>query len=340
MSTATETLMYRDVDLTELKVPKANHELPKKPGALIVTDVGTYLNWVITGQLRPYPNNRGNGRISKKTSESVRAHVHEDALGQATIGPWEGILSQNDWHSRTYGLLWRLLDGELTAAEMNYPIAVKRIREEFMVGYKTLNDGALHSTQDKIKNPDLVYGDVLKRITAPLSDDCVHMVGENKWTVLSSIMFAISDGLTPESEDWDHTTVYARRGPAMKLANDLPKESEIKPSRIKPWESSFSAGIQYWYELMMVFKSDAGKLNIGQIQRSAGFFGFIVVSKMGDGNGTVSLPARNGTLAARILKNFEIIAKICPQLCRGDRADVIKHCRILKDKLGIRPNPR
>lgn len=323
-----EKLMYFSLCLSDLKAPPCRTPLPKKVGEIVVVDLGTYLHWLITGQLVPYTNNRGDGHVSTKTSQDVRDGVWEDALGLSTIGYYKGQLCQADWHSRTFGLLQRYADNNLSREEMGYKIAVKLISEEtFVKTYCKLNGADIHHTKDKIKNPDLVYGQPWDRIRNALSEDCNHMVGDNKWTVVSSIMYALANGLTPENPEWEHLEVYGKRQQAMRLANNLPGEG-LKTARLKPWEPAIVEGIQYWYELMMALKAEAGKLNVSKFTSSAGFFSFIVISKMAG-----VLPARNKTLVNRILRNYNKISPMLNELCRGSHAEIVRNSRKMKEIL-------
>ena len=93
-------------------------------------------------------------------------------------------------------------------------------------------------------------------------------------------------------------------------------------------EFNFAEAIEYWYNLIANIKEQAGVVNVNKIVNSAGFFGYVVVACLSD---YVITPARSVALAKRILKNSEKMVKICPELCRGDRSDINRYCRLLKD---------
>lgn len=327
-----DSVMFFDLDLSEIKnPPKAQNKIPTKAGDVMVTNLGTVLNWIITGALSFYGNNRGNGRVSKKTYGRARLGVLRDCLGEVSIGHWEGMMRLADVQSRFYGFLLRYLEGEMTREELASKVSVRCV-EDFLQAYMLLNDGDNHRTHDKIKNPDLLYGTEWEKICKNLSSGCLDMIGDKRWTVISSLIYALAT-VERSADEWYFPLLYGKRSQASACANRVPNGGPIKLTKAQV--EDLTEAIQYWHELVLTVKAEAGKVNVGKMVRSAGFFGYVLTAKL---SGKNVLPHKIGTLSGRILRNLDKILKICPELCRGNRQEVVIHCGDLTKMLGLKPH--
>lgn len=234
----------------------------------------------------------------------------------------------SDWHSRLYGFLQRYMDEAMTTVELKTKVSV-RCTHDFIESYQDLGNAAPHRTKDKIQNPHLLYGCIWNRIMQPLEEEVVRLVGSNKWTVFSSVVYALNE-TEIDSDEWNWPDIYMNRGPAGRLANLLAGDSVFSHfnKNHTHFEDMFASAIRYWHEMVVELQQKAGVMNISKIRSSAGLFGFIVVSHMRG-----SLPTRPKTASSRILARISDMSRICPELCRGDKVDIIKYCRQLKKVL-------
>jgi len=345
MSVATQTqaesTYFFDLNLTEIKPPKpraiktpmgpAVTEMPTKPGSVVLSTVGAILNWVITGQLAHYLHNRGNGRVSPRTSNAASEGVDPNCMGELTIGEWEDAIRACDWHSRLYGFLQRFIDGDMTTQELNEVVAV-RVTKDFMDSYMKLNDGDNHRTHDKIKCPDLIYGYEWAKVCEHLDGDTIAAIGDKKWTIISCVIYALTT--TPrDSEDWLFPRIYAKRQQANGLANNTPETRKVRLTQAQA--KDFAEAIKYWERLVLALEAKAGTMDIKKVRRSAGFFGFIVVSFLSERN---VLPQKMTTLVERIYKKMNDVLVMCPELCRGNRQEVLLQCERFAGWLKLKPH--
>ena len=316
------------LDLDGVKSPIAQIPVPKKEDDVVIVNVGTPMAWVINGDITYYDNNRGDGAYSKKTAAEARQGLSKAGRGQVTIGWWKGRMRLCDWQSRMYGLLERHIAGEMTREEYATKIAV-HVSDDFLKSYRLLNGGDVHNNKNKMKNSDLLYGGEWEKVKLRLSDECLRMMGDNRWTVVSSLIYSFNN-IERASENWFFPNIYNKRGPATQRANDLPSR-DIRLTNVQADE--FAKAVQYWHELMLHLKADAGKVNVNPIVNSAGFFGFVVAAKLGMDR---VLPARMPTLTNRILKHLQDVVEIAPVLCRGKKTEVLLKCTHLSRMLGMK----
>jgi len=293
-------------------------KMPRSVGSVTIVNLGSIINWVMTEQLSPYFNNRGCGRLSKKTKESAYNGVKGDSLGECTYG----LVVKNrvqkfvltDFHSRLGGFLKRWVEGKMSAKELKTEISV-RVVANHLESYQELNAGDPHRTKDKIKNPDLAYGVILKEIRESVGEKAMAMIGDNKWTILSSIIYNMGLGAIKD-EEWSWPQVYKKRGDAMKIANKNAGHIEVdKDNRLK-----LIHAIQYWHALMKEVETKAAKsgIEICKVTRSAGLFGLIICDRM------CKKPhfATQNVMINKIIRNLVSIRHACPELCRGNKSAV------------------
>ncbi len=312
------------VDLSGLpkaSVPKAEHKMPQKKGTKMITTLGSVMHWILTETLHLYENNRGDGTLSNSTFQSTSQGVDADVIGEVIIGlhkPFgsdEERMTLANGHSRFGGFFQRLLNGELTEDELATPIGVT-VAHHFLSAYQRVNaPGSAHRTKDKIKNVNLAYGGILKRIFKAVGEDCKLAIGDNKWTILSSIIY---NCLTP-NRSWFWPEVYQNRQPAMRKANDL--AGSIKVTQAD--EKRLIVAIDFWFKLMKGLDEQAmnSGVNVKKVIRNAGLFGFIVCDQMR----TNSEFSSATVMIKKIIRNLTIVELACPELCRGDRQTVLRY---------------
>lgn len=289
--------------------------IPRRVGVVQVYTLGSIINWILTGKLVPYLNNRGNGMSSQKTTASAYAGVKGDSLGECTIGIYNGELTLADFHSRLNGFCRRYVDGLMTVRELKTPISV-RVAGDFLSAYRELNGGDPHCTKHKIANPDLAYGSIIQSISTAVGPDCMKLIGQNKWTVLSSIIYNLS---YCEDRNWSWPAVYRFRQVSMKLANNEAGSLVISASD----KRYLIQAIKYWYDLMVVLNNRAKETdnNVKKIIGNAGLFGFIVCDRMW-ATPTFSTPP---VMVKKIIRNLPAVQRACPELCRSNKDTMIEY---------------
>lgn len=311
-------------------IPKETTKLEKKPGKVFLADIGSVLAWALTGQVLPYSNNRGNGKVSSATFRRIcEDGVIPDVIGEVTLGIYHNAEGEeafcfNNWHSRTKAFLWRLLNNKLTPKETSTIVSV-RVQENFIDSYQKMNaPGSAHQTKDKICNPDLAYG---VHLTGPggvferLGDDCISLIGSNKWTILSALLYNLGEN---EVEDWDWPQVYRLRMKARHVADEKAGKFPLTKKKL----DSFVDAVNFWYQLMLTVKAgNTSKIKIEKILRSAGFFGYIVSDQLG----AKEFHASNKITANRIFSNSNELLQSLPELTRGTDITVSKFtCKLDK----------
>jgi len=322
---------FFDIDLTGVKlVPRQIFDVPTVPGTIgSQYTVGGVLNWIISEKVFAYAHNRGDGRVSLATAESAENGVDMDVIGEVTIGSRDGCMQMNDKHSRFYGFMKRHIAGKMSDEEYKTNLSV-RVVKRFIESYVTMAMVTHHRTHDKIKNPDLVFGKVWDEIKNRLSDECKARIGDKRWTVVSSMLLSLST-IDRDSENWNFPHLYSKRGQATAIANNLPSKKLL---HVSPENTdALVEAIQYWSDLILSIKAEAGKANVMKITKSAGFFGFILTAKLSK---LMVLPKME-KVVAQILKRQDDVKEICPDLCRGDRSEVVKFCKRLSTWLQIKP---
>lgn len=314
-------------------IPRASVEMPKKKGSVVLANIGSILNWFLTGHLHPYNFNRGQGQVSQTTSKNVEGGIHPDIIGECTYGWYESPNSDqkgwclNNWHGRLHGCLRRYLSDNLSKTELAISVSV-RVQERFISSYQLMNLNTGHRTKDKIVCPDLVYGAIIQDVYARLSEGCQKLIGSNRWTVLSSILFNM-DGSPKKKREWYWPAVYQKRSKAMERANEAAGTIVISSEMVQ----KLVQAIHFWYDLVMQIEAAAGpsNVNVSKIRTSAGFFGYIICDRMED---TPGISDNKKALTKRIFRHLSDIMELCPELCRGDTITVKKFTGHLNKILG------
>jgi len=315
---------FFDVNLTDVPVPTAQEKMPRKEGKYIVT-LASLLNWVMTGLLHIYDNNRGDGRVSKQTSDSTAAGVNKNAIGEFQIGMYNGDsprITIANGHSRLGGIFQRLANGELTPTELSMSVYVTYLEDgEFMRTYQTVNASTSHKNKDKIKNADLAFGPTLSKIKQGVGEACMSLVGNNKWTVLSSIIL----NLTTPNRSWLWPEVYQKRMAASAAANGLAGELKISAADQK----RLVTAILFWFELMDGLREKAKEsgVDVTKIVNNAGMFGYIVCDQMKTNPELSTIPV----LIKKMIRHLPTILLACPELCRGNRPMILQKTFELDD---------
>lgn len=315
---------FMGIDLSEVKAPRSKYTLPKKPGKVQLTDVAAILAAVINGDLHGYENNRGIGTISEITVKSVEAGVKADSIGECTFGRWnihiddgEGgeivreELCMNNWHSRAFGILRRYIRGELTEKELRIVLSVRFVTE-FLESYQTLNGSPNHHTKDKIRNPDLAYGSILKRVSRAVGPDVEREFDRKKSTVFSSIIY----NMTQPDRSWYWPEVYSLRNKAGNLANESAGYVVITAEQ----ERRLIEAIQFWFALTRELRAASpNSAAVKNIIKSGGFFGYIVSDRL---SGESILSPNHNVTVKKILKNDANVSRIATELCRANLGEV------------------
>jgi hypothetical protein len=314
---------FLGLDLTGCLVPEETIQLEKKPGAVFLATVGSVLSWVLTGQVWAYRNNRGTGKVSLSTFKRIYEDgVLADVVGEVTLGVYQNSEGEkefcfNNWHSRTKAFLARWQDGKLTSKELETVVSI-RVQKNFIDSYQKMNaPGSAHQTRDKICNPDLAYG---FHLTGPsgvferLGNDCVSLIGNNKWTILSTLLYNLGENEIP---DWYWPKVYRLRTKARRLADEAAGELKLTKKKI----DTFVEAVNFWYKLMLTAKSEnTSGVKIEKILGSAGFFGYIVADQLGAKEFHPSIKIT----ANRIYSNYHKLLLSLPELTRGTESTLIK----------------
>lgn len=307
---------FLGVSLDGVKAPANVDKIPKKPGSLIQTTLASVISWIINGTLHPYLHNRGKGVLSAKTLKSAAQGVNVNSLGECTIGLFDNgngdmVMTLADFHSRLAGFLDRYSKGQMTASELVTQISV-RVAVDFMDSYRQLNDSDPHRNKHKIRNPNLAYGPIVTQLFDCLTPSCVARIGENKWTIISSIIY----NMTLPNRDWNWPKVYQKRQLAAHRSNDLAGSINISQKEVK----RLIEAIQSWNDLMEAIeeKANLNGVNVTKITNNAGLFGFLVCDKMW----VAPRLSTNPILTKRIMRHLQNITPLCPELCRGNRQTV------------------
>lgn len=317
---------FFDIDLSQINPPHSTVDVPDVPGDVQQVVLGDVMNWVITEKVHDYSNNRGDGKISKSTAKSAATGVNPDIIGEITIGYYDEEdeenkkLTLNNFHSRIYGFLTRVKKGDMTPEELATPVSV-RVQMNFLGSYLAMNaPGSPHRTKDKIMNPDLKYGKVLGEIFDQVGGGCREFIKSNKWTVLSSIVY----NMTQPDPDWVWPEVYGLRTQAGKSANEIAGKTDILDQKQR---NDIADAISFWYELCKALHDEVKEsgIDVSKITDSAGFFGFVVCDRLqkATGNSSRSFDANQKENVSKILKNLSRMLYICPILCRGDKDQVM-----------------
>lgn len=325
------SFLNKEFDVTP---PTETVSIPTIPGQVIQADVGSVLNWVITGKVLPYDNNRGNGAFANVTVKSIeKKGVIPDIIGECTIGMFargneKPHMRFNNFHSRAAGLLSRLSAGNLTAQEISTPVSV-RVQQDFLSSYQGMNAaGSAHRTKDKIRNPDLAYGAIIAEIENNLPDDFKSVLGENKYTPVISLIYS----LVNQKKSWYWPDVYQTRGTASKKADE--KAGTLKLSKTK--KEALVESIEYWYELVKLLSDHSERFgDVKKVIRSAGFFGYVVTDRLSKkfGNSGRHLPDSVKIANNRILKHLNDVVQSCPSLSRADAEEVLRICISIDKRL-------
>jgi hypothetical protein len=302
-----------DLFLPNVQVPepKLPIKLPDVAGDVQIVTLNHILSWVQKNSIKAYPNNRGRGRFSMRTSKSVYDKVKADVIGECTIGYMHGQLHLCDFHSRIAGLIKRLNDGKLTQDELNIKVSL-RVSNHAVGSYQGLNGGDTHGSFEKTINPDYIFGDFIKKVEESVGTDCVKMMGERMTTVMSCILYNFFTNPDATNRRWDWSFVYRLRQIAGKQADYLAGNVVLSDKDLK----CFIEGVRFWHLLMRDLNA-ACSSNINKIRNSTGFFGYIVCKHLQG----YKFPKMN-LIVERIIKNLPDFCVSCSHLCRGNSNEV------------------
>ena len=308
---ATDFLSNLFLPNVEIPQAKISVKLPSVGGSLQVVTICDILRWVKQGLIKAYPNNRGSGTFSFKTSEAVYNNLKADAIGECSVGYVNGQLYLCDFHSRLAGIIRRLNDGKLTEEELNIPVSL-RVSENAITAYQLLNASDPHRAKDKIVNPDHIFGSYITKINEAVGSDCLKMMGKRMSTVLSCILYNFYTSPDPATRRWDWSYVYRLRQVAAKKAADKAGNLVMSDDDVK----SLIEGVRFWH-LLMRDLNVACPSNINKIRNSTGFFGYILCKHLDK----CKFPKMD-VMVDRIIKNLAEFSNNCSHLCRGNANEV------------------
>lgn len=310
---------FLGLDLAGCPVPSATEPLVTQAGAAYHASLSSILNWILEGKIHAYENNRGQGKVSQATFRRIYEDgICPDVVGECTFGYVQTEngkqLCLNNWHSRAKAFLARLKDNRISNKELKTLVAV-RVQSEFIPSYQKMNaPGSAHRTQDKICNPDLAYGYYIKPVFEQVGSDVVSLIGSNKWTVISAILYNLGRNKVPT---WYWPKVYHLRGEARQVADWLAGEFKVSNAKV----NSFVEALDYWYKFMLQIQAkNAVSLNIKKITKSAGFFGYIVADRVGPKEFHESMKV----CANRVFSHYDKIRNSLPELTRGNDDSLTK----------------
>jgi hypothetical protein len=144
----------------------------------------------------------------------------------------------------------------------------------------------------------------------------MKLIGQNKWTVLSSIIYNLSQD---KDRNWSWPAVYRFRQTAMKLANNEAGSLVISAADKK----CLIQAIQYWYDLMVSLNNRAKETDndVKKILGNAGLFGFIVCDRMWATPNFSTPPV----MVKKIIRNLPKVQRACPELCRSNKDTMIEY---------------
>lgn len=278
------------------------------------------LNWVDTGKLIPYPHNRGLARVSCITAHGVREDFSIDSWGEISYGWYDGQLTIATGHSRIYGLIQRLIDGNLTEEELNEEFSIRCVKD-FMKAYKKSGqNGQSHRSADKVMNPDLTFGGPIYKLKQLLNPDIAEHLNSYSTPLAAMMEFCNFELANPylSEEDynrlsrWDH--VYNNgRGSARHKANEevgnlaLLNVSDAQLNRL-------AVAITDWFHLTVMAKALAGNTNVNFIYK-AGFFGMFVMERY---TGKENMFSDNLLIAKRIVHKPDKLTAPTTELCKNN----------------------
>lgn len=111
-----------------------------------------------------YANNRGTGKVSKKTVASVVASLDTRVLGSIPLAQFTGSDTAEllDWHSRMTGIIEREIEGLNTAAEDEYQVVldVHKVKNSYekMRLYEKFNVQSAHTSANRLDSSDYLFG--------------------------------------------------------------------------------------------------------------------------------------------------------------------------------------
>lgn len=303
-------------ELSRVPVPKIKHTLPKKPGNTGYVSLGSIIGYLLNQTIHAYTHNRGTGTVSKNTSTRVvRDGVNFDVIGEIPFGMTEdGVLALADCHSRLHGVLTLYRDNRLTDTELNSLVSVRYVIRH-LEAYIDANSQDPHKLKDIMQNPTLTYGHlVVNRIFGGLPPQCIAAIGDNKWTTLMSVCYAMIHHDRSDPKEWNFRSVYGCRTPAKDLANRNASDNYLKLSDAQVQEIVKS--IKSWHQLHGAITkcSQVSGVCVKKFLSSSGFFGYYIVHRLRKPN---VLPNDTDSLAKIVMKNILKLTNDC---------SVLSHC--------------
>jgi hypothetical protein len=298
--------------------------IPEETVGVRIIKIRHLLNWIDTKKLIPYPHNRGLARVSSATSKDVRTDFSIDSWGELSYGWYDsgnGIqLTIATGHSRIYGLIQRLIDGNLTEEELNEEFSIRCVKD-FMKAYKKSGgNGQNHKSADKVLNPDLTYGGPIYQLKELLNPDIAERLNGYS-TPLSSMMefchFELENPNLAEEDynrnsRWDQVYNNGRGSARHKSNEEVGDLTLLHVSRSQL--NRLAVAITDWYHLTVMVKALAGNTNVNFIYK-AGFFGMFVMERYA---GKENMFSDNLLIAKRIVHKPDKLTEPTTELCKNN----------------------
>jgi hypothetical protein len=280
----------------------------------------TWLSWVHNGTVRGYEHNRGDGSVATSTVNACRNDLDLDALGCLTVSE-SGVLA--DGHSRTLGLHLRWCEGKMTRSEMATPVTVRAVSDGAMLAvYRKTNSGKSHSVGDKLVNPDLGFGAIVKSIVDLVPGGC-GVLGRSHFVNLANLAMAAIR--FPRAFDFMLEYNDLRR----EVKGHINVEAGSLPHRLgEAGCRRVAAGVVYYLELREELAKH--KVNLSTICKSGPLFGLVVADRMQPEPALASPKL----LARRIVRNAVKLTELVPLLTHGSEAAARKTAALAVRLLG------
>ncbi len=274
--------------------------------------------------IRPYENNRGQGKLALSTVKRVSKHFSADSLGEITLAQTNtrGKLVVVDGHSRIYGLIKRLISGNLTPAELRSEVHLRIIpKNKTIEVYKDLNAGQGHSGMNKLTNPDLAFGDLIQNKLFPeLSDVQRSYLKSSHYKNLSYIAYSV---VSIPRKDLDYKEVFLSRKDTKPLedmvADDLNFPIQMTDKQWKDYVDAVKFYCDFRIELDSSVPPNLKRQVLKGIE-SGPFAGVIIVDQL--------KPVKEANnfkiLAKQVLKNITDIKPLIPVLTHSTNSNITK----------------
>jgi hypothetical protein len=273
-----------------------------------------FLHALKTNRITGYEHNRGTCVVADGTVKSVRYNLHCPSFGQMTGAWFNDVFCLADTHGRAMGLIYRLIDKQLTLEELNSEISVQEVSsDDFLQVYQLLNSGKNHSAKDNLNNPDYFFGrwidDLIARVERVTGSDArTYLTATAKRTNLSYLLYCVGNHCEMDR----YSDIFLKRQAVGKLYRAL--ENADSPFTITN-ESlrKLTEAMVFYVNFCTAIEEKAAKVGIrvSKVIRSGPFFSMIVMDRLRD----QAMHAHNAEkLAATALRNIGAVDTIVPQI--------------------------